>query len=64
MVSEIEFGNFFINNIFQKNFKKKFLIFIEKKISKFFFFFENFFQKILCIKKLPKPISKTSDLKL
>ena len=33
--------------------KKKYLI----------FFFENFFRKNLLIKKLPKPISKTSDLK-
>ena len=36
----------------------------KKKIFDFFFFFENIFRKNLLIKKLPKPISKTSDLKL
>ena len=42
--------------------KKMSKIFIKKKI--FDFFLENFFRKNLLIKKLPKPISKTSDLKL
>ena len=38
MVSEIDFGNFFINNIFQ-NFSSK------KKKNSIFFFFQNFFLK-------------------
>ena len=42
--------------------KKKCPKFLSKK-KIFDFFFENFFRKNLLIKKLPKPISKTSDLK-
>ena len=43
--------------------KKNVQNFYRKKKYLIFFFFENFFRKNLLIKKLPKPISKTSDLK-